>query len=174
LQEANAAIEKNILLFSEKNIEIINNISENIEVLADKLRLEELFDNLLSNASKYNLETGNIVLDAHEDRGIVTVSVKDSGIGMTKKQISAIFEEFYKADSSRHDFESSGLGMPICKIIVEKHGGRIWAESEGLGKGSTFYFTLPLQQNNHLIVNTTYHKIYDEVTNKVDRLLIEK
>jgi len=142
-EEANGAIEKNILLFSEKNIEIINNISENIGVLADKLRLEELFDNLLSNASKYNLETGNIVLDAHEDRGIVTVSVKDSGIGMTKKQISAIFEEFYKADSSRHDFESSGLGMSICKRIVEKHGGNIWVESPGLNKGSTFYFTIP-------------------------------
>ena len=62
---------------------------------------------------------------------------------MTKEQLDHIFNEFYKADESRHDFRSSGLGLSICKRIVEKHGGRIWAESSGLGKGSTFYFTIP-------------------------------
>jgi signal transduction histidine kinase len=62
---------------------------------------------------------------------------------MTKEQLERLFDEFYKADESRHDFDSSGLGMSIAKRIVEKHGGRIWVESDGIGKGSTFYFTLP-------------------------------
>ena len=65
----------------------------------------------------------------------------DNGIG--EDQMKYLFNEYYKADASRHDFESSGLGPPICKRIIEKHGGEIWAESEGLGKGSTFYFTIP-------------------------------
>ena len=70
---------------------------------------------------------------------------------MSESQIKNMFEEFYKADESRHDFYSSGLGLTISKKIVEKHGGKIWAESEGLGKGSTFYFTLPLnsEENNN-------------------------
>jgi len=55
-----------------------------------------------------------------------------------------LFEEFYKADPSRHDLDSSGLGLSICKRIVERAGGKIWAESEGLGKGTTFHFTLRL------------------------------
>ena len=66
---------------------------------------------------------------------------------MNEEQIKNIFNEFYKADESRHDFDSSGLGMSISKRVIEKHGGRIWAESEGLGKGSTFYFTLPITDN---------------------------
>jgi len=55
-----------------------------------------------------------------------------------------IFDEFYKADKSTQEYESSGLGLSICKRIVEKHGGKLWAESSGPGKGSTFKFTLPL------------------------------
>jgi len=53
------------------------------------------------------------------------------------------FDKFFKADESRHDFESSGLGLPIAKRIVEKHGGSIWVESPGLHQGSTFFFTVP-------------------------------
>lgn len=64
---------------------------------------------------------------------------------MTKGQINSIFAEFYKVDPARRDLDSSGLGLSICKRIVEKHGGRIWAESPGLGKGTTFYFTIPFR-----------------------------
>ena len=70
------------------------------------------------------------------------MSVKDTGIGITEDQIEHIFDEFYKADQSRHELDSSGLGLAICRRIVEKQGGQIWAESEGLGKGATFNFTL--------------------------------
>jgi signal transduction histidine kinase len=73
----------------------------------------------------------------------IKISIADNGIGMTKEQIERIFDEFYKADSVRHDIQSTGLGMSICKRIVEKHDGSIWVESPGPGKGTTVFFTLP-------------------------------
>ena len=85
-----------------------------------------------------------MINQSYDHEGFVTLSIKDEGIGMDQHQLDIIFDEFYKADSSRHDFQNSGLGLSIAKRIVELHGGRIWAESEGPNKGSTFYFTLPI------------------------------
>jgi len=134
-------------LFESKNLDIKNNVIEKIFVNADKLRLEELFSNLLENSVKYSNEKGLIILDANKDKDFIKISIKDNGLGMTKKQLKHAFEEFYKADSSRHDFESSGLGLSICKKIVERHNGKIWMESAGLGKGISVFFTLPLYVN---------------------------
>jgi signal transduction histidine kinase len=66
---------------------------------------------------------------------------------MNKEQLSNIFDEFYKADESRHDFDSSGLGMPIAKRIVEKHNGTIEVESPGPGKGTSFHIQIPKNDN---------------------------
>jgi signal transduction histidine kinase len=143
LDGINNVLENQQILLKENNIAVENKIYEDIFVKADKLRLEELLGNLFINAIKYTVDSkGKIIVDAQEKDGIVTVSIKDTGIGMTKEQLSKIFDEFYKADESRHEMDSSGLGLSICRRIVEKHGGRIWAESNGKGKGSTFYFTL--------------------------------
>ena len=143
LDEVNNVVEKNKLALEGNNMKINNNIDGNIIVKADKLRIEELFDNLIINAIKYSKNMDTITIDAKEDKDFVTVSIKDTGIGITEEQLSHIFDEFYKADEARHDFDSSGLGLPICKRIVEKHGGKIWAESSGEEKGTTFYFTIP-------------------------------
>jgi len=143
LDEINNVIERNILFFKENNIEIENKIDKNIIVKTDNLRLTELFDNLISNSVKYSPDGGTITIDAKQDKDFVTVSIKDTGMGITEEQLSHIFDEFYKADEARHDFDSSGLGLPICKRIVERHGGEIWAESSGEEKGTTFYFTIP-------------------------------
>lgn len=137
-------------LFDSKNLEIKNNVMKKIFVKADKLRLEELFSNLLENSVKYSNEKGLIILDAKKEQGFIKISIKDNGIGMKKNQLKHAFEEFYKADTSRHDFESSGLGLSICKKIVERHNGKIWMESEGLGKGATVFFALPLYKNKEL------------------------
>ncbi|MEF8848968.1 MAG: HAMP domain-containing sensor histidine kinase, partial [Candidatus Thermoplasmatota archaeon] len=149
-EEIDKLLRKNELFFQENNVVVENRVDEDIRINVDKLRFGELLDNLLNNAVKYsNKNDARVVIDAEEKKDEVIVSVKDNGIGMTKDQIDKLFNEFYKADHSRHDFDSSGLGMPICKKIVEKHGGSIWAESPGLGKGSTFYFSIPTIKNEN-------------------------
>ena len=128
---------------AKRNINVRISIDRNIVVRADRIRLREIFDNLISNAIKYSSDGGMIHIGAEREDGMVRIFVRDNGRGMTKEQIEHIFDEFYKADKSGHDLSSVGVGLSICKKLVEKHGGRIWAESGGLGKGSTFYFTLP-------------------------------
>jgi signal transduction histidine kinase len=143
INEVNNSIEKNKIILQEYSIDITKNVDENIIIKADKLRLGELFDNLITNAIKYSKKGGNISFNAENIGDFVKVSIKDSGIGLDDKQLDHIFDEFYKVDKSRHDFDSSGLGLSICKRIVEKHGGSIWAESPGHLKGTIIYFTLP-------------------------------
>jgi signal transduction histidine kinase len=136
------------LFLQENHMDVENKIEKDLIVQADKLRLDELISNLFTNSVKYTPEGGGkITVDAKKNGGLIIVSIEDMGIGMTKEQLGHIFDEFYKADKSRHDMDSSGLGLAICKRIVEKHGGKIWAESSGRNEGSTFYFTLKLSQN---------------------------
>ncbi len=143
LDIVNNVIKDNQFIFDEKNITIHNTINKDIIVHSDNLRLIEIFNNLISNALKYSgKKGGNVTINAQRDSNHICISVQDAGIGMSKEQLKHIFDEFYKADESRHNIGSSGLGLSICKRIVEKHGGTIWAESPGLGKGTTFYFTL--------------------------------
>lgn len=146
-------IQTNTLLFSEKGISVENSVPLDIIISADTLRLEELFNNLLNNAVKYSPKNGKVNIEASSEKGYTTISIRDTGIGMTPEQIDHIFDEFYKADESRHDFDSSGLGMPIALRIVERHKGRIWVESEGTGKGSTFYFTIPLSKTQTSLID---------------------
>jgi len=175
-------IAQNKFMFKHKQINVIENIPENTIVSADQLRLEELFNNLLNNSVKYNTKSGSITINAVEKNDTILVSIQDSGIGMTKNQINHIFDEFYKADESRHDFDSSGLGMAICKSIVEKHGGTIWAESKGANKGSTFYFTIPKKPDldagqlevQHRFFEVEYENSSISISDKVDKLLLEK
>ncbi|UCF13543.1 MAG: PAS domain-containing sensor histidine kinase [Thermoplasmatales archaeon] len=143
LDEIKAVIENNKLVFEENELEILNRVDKRIIIKADKSMLGALFDNLISNAVKYSPNGGTITIDAQDDGEWVTVSIKDIGIGMTREELNHIFEEFYKADWSRHDHMSSGLGLTICKRIVKIHGGHIWAESPGKEKGTTMFFTIP-------------------------------
>lgn len=131
------------------NIILENKVDSEIFVEADQIRFTELLSNLISNAIKFTPEKGGfIIIDAANKDDIITVSVKDTGIGMNENEIENVFNEFYKADQSRHEMSSSGLGLSICKRIVEKHGGKIWAESLGRGKGSIFYFTIKKSEKN--------------------------
>jgi len=142
--ELKNAIKNNQYLFDENNIDINNLVDEEINVQVDKNQLYEVLKNLFTNAVKYSKgNKGSIIIDVHQGEGEkIVVSVKDDGIGLTNEQQTLIFDEFYKTDESRHDIASSGLGLSICKRIIELHDGKIWAESDGLGKGCTFYFTL--------------------------------
>jgi signal transduction histidine kinase len=133
--------------FDENHVNITNRINPALSIKADRLRLEELLTNLFENSVKYCLEDCRITIDAKRTNDFVTISIVDNGIGMTQEEIGRIFDEFYKADSARHDIQNTGLGMSICKRIVEKHGGRIWVESPGPGKGTTVFFTFPAGTN---------------------------
>jgi len=136
------------IVFKSCNIKVQNNINKNVFVKTEKNRLIQLFDHIISNAVNSMTKSGGLLTFESkpilkESEPFVQISVKDTGIGLTKVQINRIFDEFYKTDSSRHKLDSTGLGLTICKNIVEKHNGKIWAFSDGLGTGATIYFTIP-------------------------------
>jgi signal transduction histidine kinase len=142
--EVNQIIENKKILFDENKINFSNKIDHKLSVKADRLRLEELLTNIFENSIKYSGDDCRIIINAEQTNDFVKISIQDNGIGMTKEQIERIFDEFYKADFARHDIQNTGLGMSICKRIVEKQGGCIWVESQGPGKGTTVFFTLPV------------------------------
>ena len=112
------------------------------EIWADPARMEQVLDNLVSNALHHTPAEGEIVLSARAAEGGVELRVRDSGAGMDAQTLPQIFERFYRADSARQN-SASGLGLAITKSLVELHGGRIGAESPGLGQGSTFMVWMP-------------------------------
>jgi signal transduction histidine kinase/CheY-like chemotaxis protein/putative methionine-R-sulfoxide reductase with GAF domain len=136
-------------------------------ITADERRLRQVIYNLLSNALKFtprrgrihvsarNLVNGNIpsgdvlrgaIAKPESDRrGFIQISINDTGIGIKRKDLNRIFFPFEQADgSSSRSFPGTGLGLSLSRKLVELHGGKIWAESEGEGKGSTFHFLIPL------------------------------
>jgi signal transduction histidine kinase len=101
--------------------------------------------NLVDNAIKYT-QKGWINIRVSRSKTLLTFEVKDSGIGISQSEIDKLFQKFSRAEAvSRIHTGGSGLGLFIAKKIIEAHGGRIWAESEGEGKGSMFTFTLPIE-----------------------------
>ncbi|HIQ06148.1 MAG TPA: HAMP domain-containing histidine kinase, partial [Anaerolineae bacterium] len=107
--------------------------------------LLEVLDNLLGNAVKFSPEGGEIAVRVWRAGDETYVAVSDQGIGLASDQLEKVFERFYQVDGSMtRRFGGIGLGLALCKEIVEAYGGRIWAESEGLGQGATFTFALPL------------------------------
>jgi signal transduction histidine kinase len=113
-----------------------------IEGIWDTARLEQVLQNLLTNAIKYAPEGGRITVLVEGDDAAATVSVRDEGLGIPAEELPHLFERFYRAEGTR-SLEGNGLGLHICQAIVAAHGGRIWATSDGPGRGSTFWFTLP-------------------------------
>jgi PAS domain S-box-containing protein len=115
------------------------------EIEGDAQRIKQVFNNLLTNAVKYTPNKGRIEVEIKEEKNHILVSISDTGIGIPEEEHEKIFEKFYTVGgkSLMRESERMGLGLTIAKGIVEAHGGRIWVESEGEGKGSIFYFTLP-------------------------------
>jgi chemotaxis family two-component system sensor kinase Cph1 len=112
-------------------------------VLADDSQMVRLFQNLLSNALKFHGKEPPVIhVGCKEGLEEWTISVKDNGIGIDPKQFNRLFVIFQRL-VTREQYPGTGIGLAVCKRTVERHGGRIWVESEGEGKGTTFLFTLP-------------------------------
>ena len=112
-------------------------------VLADRRRIEQVLTNLLTNAARYSLESGVIRVSAAVEGVHVAISVADDGVGVAPERLPYLFRRFFRAEGDDPDGMGAGLGLAVCKGIVEAHGGRIWAESDGPGRGARFTFTLP-------------------------------
>jgi signal transduction histidine kinase len=135
-------------IFKSCNIEVENNIGQDVFVKTERNRLLQLFDHVTSNAINSMLKKGGKLTFeskpvSKESGTFIQISITDTGVGLTREQIDHLFDEFYKTDDSRHKLDSTGLGLAICKTIVEKHGGKIWADSHGEGTGTTIHFIIP-------------------------------
>jgi len=115
-----------------------------VRVAIGEARFAQLLDNLISNAMKYSRPAMPILVTLTVEDGQGRISVADHGIGIPPDQLSRVFDRFYRVGGTNDAVAGQGLGLSICKEIVTAHGGRIWAESDGPGQGSTFSFTLPL------------------------------
>ena len=127
---------------SSKHLCCRNEIDPAIVVQVVPTQIQELFANLISNAVRYSSENGVIRIAAEQNGETVTVSVIDEGIGLAHDHLELIFDEFFKVDESRHDLEASGLGLSICKRVIQNHHGSIRAESAGVGRGTSIIFTI--------------------------------
>ena len=114
------------------------------QITADARRLDQVLSNLLSNAMKFTGEGGEVeVGGGREDSSEIKVWVRDTGVGIPSEELPELFQKYKQTTSGKTSQQKgTGLGLVICKMIAEAHGGRIWAESEE-GKGTTFFFSLP-------------------------------
>ncbi|MCM1986942.1 PAS domain S-box protein [Methanococcoides seepicolus] len=143
--------EVNMLLASmtvKKRIDISTDLADNTIVIeADKTKFKQVLYNLLSNSLKFTPNNGTVVVSANVKDEMLYVSVKDSGMGIAKEDIGAIFSPFRQLEEmSSKVQQGTGLGLTLVKRFVEMHGGEIWVDSE-IGKGSTFTFTMPLKSD---------------------------
>jgi signal transduction histidine kinase len=114
-------------------------------VIAEPDRIQQVLANLLSNARKYSPRGGPIRLSSRVVAGRIEVSVEDRGVGIPPQALQQVFEKFFRVESMAHrDIRGTGLGLAVCRQIVEAHGGKIWAESEGIGQGTRVTFSLPI------------------------------
>jgi len=130
----------------KRNLIIEQHLPETVNVVIDKIRIEQVITNLISNAVKNTPRKGIISIELEDRPESVLFKVIDSGIGLTEEEMDKLFKKFGKIErvgpKMDIDIEGSGLGLYISKEIIDLHEGNIWAESEGRNKGSIFYFKL--------------------------------
>lgn len=139
----------------QKGITILNEVPENQKVFVDERMINSILGNLLSNAVKFTGKEGKVIIKTKtQSKGMAEIAVEDSGVGMTERTLNKLFKLDEKVGKKGTDGElSTGLGLLLCKEFVEKHGGKIWVESEE-GKGSCFMFTVPSSSKDTIEVQT--------------------
>src|SRR5438067_7992582 len=131
----------------QNGVEGETKLEPHVHVNGDARRLTQVMYNLLNNALKFTPEGGHITVDAHQENGQAVVRVTDTGIGIKPEDIGRLFEPFSQVhDTMERTNSGTGLGLYICKGIIEGHGGQIWCDSPGPGKGTTFAFALPAKE----------------------------
>ncbi len=154
-------VEESVLTvqFASPAHKIIIEQNEDMQFYGDRLRLEQVFNNFLSNAIKYSPQADKIIVNCGIQSNNIVVSVQDFGIGIEKENLHKIFDRFYRVDNSSMKFKGTGLGLYISSEIIKSHKGSFWIESE-TGKGSIFYFLLPLDTEQTDKVNTDNDTFY--------------
>ena len=132
----------------KRDMSITTNLQSNLICICDDIRIEQVLTNLLVNAIKFSTPgNGKISVKILPENEWAKIIVKDNGIGIIREDSEQIFVKFYQIDaSSTREYGGTGLGLSVCKALVESHGGKIWAESEGTGKGSEIHILLPLSK----------------------------
>jgi signal transduction histidine kinase len=147
LQElAREVFETALILGEPTEVRVAMDAETPAVVLGDRMRLRQLFMNLVENAIKYTPKGGNVELALWVEDGLASFSVKDSGIGIAAADLPHIFERFWRADRARtrmSERSGNGLGLAICQWIAQAHGGRLTVQSR-LHRGSTFVASFPL------------------------------
>jgi len=130
-----------------KKTNLVKNIEHDLHVICDIARIRFVMQSLIENAIHYTRENGIILVKIQKIKDAAVFSVQDKGIGIDKAEIPLIFEKFYRTSEARTlDTEGMGIGLFISKEIIKHHKGKIWVESDGIDKGSTFYFSLPIKK----------------------------
>ena len=137
-------------LAARKKVSIRSDVKEDVDAWADPEHLTRIFQNLIDNAIKYNNKNGSVRVRAGRiNEREIQISILDTGIGIDRKDLPLIFQQFYRAEKVRDlPIKGSGLGLSILKTLVETNGGRIWADSVK-EKGSAFHFTVPFARMVH-------------------------
>ena len=140
-----AVVKRLELQFKEKGVLLEVDVPDDLpSIQADEDRIGQVLLNLVGNALQFTPSGGSVVVSAAQRNKEIKISVSDTGIGISPEDIENIFTRFYRVDKSRSRAGGgSGIGLTISKYLVEAHGGRIWVESAGLDRGSTFTFSLP-------------------------------
>jgi signal transduction histidine kinase len=135
------AVERMRKVAESKCIKVTQKLAKLPPVRGDRDLLDKVILNLLSNAVKFTPENGQVHIEAGRKNGRIVVRITDTGVGITEENMRKLFTKFFQAD---HSVPGVGLGLCICKMIVDAHGGEVQAESRA-GKGSTFSFILPIK-----------------------------
>jgi len=138
-----------LILFADNHINLNMDIHDHLEVMGDQNHIERVIFNLLNNAFKYAPEMSTVTLSAHAEDDSAQITIEDEGPGISEEHQVRLFDRFYRADDARARNEGggAGLGLAICKRIVEAHGGEIRVVSKP-GEGAKFIVTLPLSSVN--------------------------
>src|SRR5205807_399163 len=135
-------------LIQRKGLRLHVDVPDQLPALwLDRTRIRQVVLNLLANSIRFT-DAGEINIQASLEKNVLQVCVRDSGVGIPPTELHRVFEEFYQIESSLSRKQGgTGLGLTLSRQFVQQHGGSMWAKSEGIpGKGTAFYFTLPLQE----------------------------